>query len=106
MNQKALLTVGNILQTVWFLVLIAVSLLNATFSFLKIIPATSTSNVSNILLLLLLIVLSWMAQSKFEIKGWRIFLLIEAVLSILYFGSLIAGIIFIVAYVKANKELR
>ena len=102
---KTLTLVGNILQTIW---LVFYFIAGVSTSILKGIGALPHAgiwapSIAHAIIFLIIVILCWMAMGKLEDGTWRFILLICGVVTLVWLYSLIAGILFIIAFVKANK---
>ena len=105
-SAKRYALVGNILQTIYFIFLFIAGSLNTFTKFfhLVILANVGARGVFSVIPLLILVILSWYAASRLEDATWRMVLLIVAIITIFGSGSLIPGILFIVAFFKSGKK--
>ncbi|GBG96866.1 hypothetical protein [Lactococcus termiticola] len=104
-SAKKLALIGNILQTIWFVLMIIGMFVTGILKALDAIPAAAGGhNHLGIIGLIVVLILSWIAGSRLENNTWRWILLILAIVALIYAGSLIAAILFIIAFFKAGKK--
>ena len=104
-SAKRYALVGNILQTIYFIFLFIAGSLNTFTKFfhLVILANVGARGVFSVIPLLILVILSWYA-ARAALPTWRMVLLIVAIIAIFGSGSLIPGILFIVAFFKSGKK--
>lgn len=102
---KKLAFVGNILQTIWLVVVFAAGLLNTTARVFQLIPANAGGKgVLSALVFLVLVILGWIAASRLDDNTWRFILLLVAIVAFFYAGSFIAAILFLIAFFKSGSR--
>lgn len=100
--------IGNVLQTIWAVIYLILGVLSVGLKLAGALPKHSVwqPDIVKFLILLVLVIICWVGMSKLASAGWRAFYLIWGIVSIIFFGNLIAGILFIVAFVAANNAAK
>lgn len=104
-SAKTLTLVGNILQTFWLVIYFIVGLSTSILKGIGALPQTGVwaPSFMHAVIFLIIVILSWVAMAKLEDKTWRTILLVMGIITLIWFGNLIAGILFIIAFLKANQ---
>ena len=104
-SAKTLTLIGNILQTIWLVLYFIVGLSTSILKGIGALPRTGVwaPSITHALIFLVLVILCWIAMARLKDSTWRLILLVCGVVSLIWFGNLIAGILFIVAFFKASK---
>lgn len=106
-NARILVLIGNIILTLEAAWMLFASVLNVTTKLLGANFGDSSANIPVLIAFIVITVLSWIAMNRLAEQNWRIFILIAAILLVfLAWGSLLVGILFIIAFVLANKAAK
>lgn len=106
-NARILVLIGNIILTLGAAWMLLANVLNLTTKLIGANFGDSSTNIPSLIAILVITVLSWIAMNRLAEKNWRIFILVAAILLVfLAWGSLLVGILFLIAFVLANKAAK
>jgi len=104
-SAKRLALIGNILQTIYFVLLIIGMFVTNLLKALDAVPVSAGGHSKlGIIALIVVLILGWIAGRQIENNTWRWVLLVVAIISAFLAYSWIAAILFIIAFFKAGKK--